>query len=210
MCDPSAIAIGSLILGVVGSVSKNKAAKAEVKQQNESADANRTAALASAVTANRDITQLETQRAAQTTQTIQEADRAARSTQALIRVSAGEAGVDGISVEALLGDVDRQLGSAQASAGRNLDMAIDQLQREKTNNNDVAQGRISQIQKASTSGIDLATGLEIAGQGLGFWAGQITSGAPRITPKGTSNVVKPPPARTGVGDPYYARIGPNL
>jgi hypothetical protein len=104
-----------------------------------------------------------------TARTIYQVDREARSTQALARVSAGEAGVSGSSVEALLGDIDRKRGEVTVAEGRNLGMILSQLDREKISGRTIAQSRIANVPKASTA----ATALNIGGQFLGFWAGQI-------------------------------------
>lgn len=162
--DPlTAITVGSLLLGGAKTLLGNKA-------QNDAAEANAEAAKLAQREASKDISLLQIQETDRTARTIFEADRAARSTQALARVSAGEAGVSGVSVEALLGDIDRKRGEFRTASAKNLDMALEALQREKISGRNVAQARIASVQPANP----WATALEIGGIGLEFWAGQIS------------------------------------
>jgi hypothetical protein len=158
------------VIGATGSVAQHSA-------QNKAAAANKREALRAQREASKDISLLQVQQQDATARTIYEADRSARSSQALARVSAGEAGVAGASVEALLGDIDRQLGEFQSTEQRNLDMALDQLQREKISGRQVAQSRIAAVPR----GNNLALGISLAGAGLEFWAGQINRQPPDNT-----------------------------
>jgi hypothetical protein len=173
LCDPTAIAIGSLVLGVAGTAGKAKAQNKAAKAEEKAIESNKQSALLAYRESSKDISLLEQQTQDQTNRTIQETDRAARATKALARVSAGEAGVSGISVEALLGDIDRRAGEFRTTSARNLDMVIDSLQREKASGRTIAQGRISSVQPQIAQANPFAIGLEIAGQGLSFWQGQI-------------------------------------
>ena len=168
MCDPTAIAIGSLVIGVGSQVAGAAAQKNAADKANAN---NAAAAKLSAAEASKDISLLELQQGKASTQTVFEMDRAARSTKALAQVSAGEAGVAGLSVEALMGDIDRKIGEARTIESRNLDMAIAQLQREKISGRTVAQERITATHKEGPS--LAALGLGIAASGLEFWSGQI-------------------------------------
>ncbi len=171
MCDPTAIAIGSLILGV------GSAAEGYIGNKN-AADANKAAALNTMTQNAHDISLEQVQQKSATEQTIQQADRSARATQALARVSAGEAGVGGISVEAILGDIDRKLGEFSTTEGRNLDMALSQLEREKISGRTVASARIAAVPQPNP----FALATTIAAQGLTFWAGQLARSATPSTP----------------------------
>lgn len=168
ICDPTLIAIGSLVIGVGSNLLKHKANTSSVNKANA---ANAAAATLSMTEASKDISLLELQQGQASGRTIYEADRQARSTQALARVSAGEAGVTGVSVEALLGDIDKKLGEFKTAESKNLDMAIDQLQREKISGRTIAQSRITAThQERPSVG---ALGISLAATGLDFWAGQI-------------------------------------
>lgn len=174
MCDPTAIALGSLVIGAIGTIGKAKA-------QDKAAADNKAAALDSFRNAQTDIDLQQTQQEAQTGRSIYETDRSARATTALARVSAGEAGVSGISVEALLGDIDRKAGEFRTTAKENLGMVVEQLQREKSSGRTVAQQRIASVQPANP----FAVATTLAGQGLQFWAGQIGRDNAKPTPLGT-------------------------
>jgi hypothetical protein len=162
LCDPTAIAIGSLVLGTGGAVASHSA---QAKASRE----NKRNAIAAMREASKDISLLQSQQTQQSARTIFETDRQARSSQALAVVSAGEAGVTGVSVEALLGDIDRKLGESKVVEQRNLEMALKQLQREKISGRTVAQGRIAAVPPPSP----FATALSIGAQGLQFWSGQL-------------------------------------
>jgi hypothetical protein len=93
-----------------------------------------------------------------------QADRQARSADAVARVSAGEAGVAGASVDAIIGDISRQASEFKTTQERNLDMTIAQLQQEKVGAKSTAQNRINAVPKANP----FATGLQIATAGVNF------------------------------------------
>jgi hypothetical protein len=100
------------------------------------------------------------QRAA--TQTIMQADRQAREADALARVSAGEAGVAGASVDALLADIERDRLEFGTSVGQDLDDSQKQIELEKRGAAARAQNRIN----AAPPSDPLGTALKIGGAGL--------------------------------------------
>ena len=162
MALPLAIAIGSLILGIGKEVLGAKA-------QNDASKANKAEAIRVSRETAQAISLQQIQQRQATSRTIYQTDRDARSAQALASVSAGEAGVEGLSVEALLGDLDRKRAEFTSTEGRNLDVALVELEREKKSGRSIAQGRIAAVPKANP----FAVGIGIAGVGLAFWAGQI-------------------------------------
>jgi hypothetical protein len=94
--------------------------------------------------------------------TIMQADRKAREADALARVSAGESGVAGASVDLLLADLERQRLEFSTGTKRNLQNQLDQGQMEKQAAFAGTRNRI-----ASTPGPNpFLTGLQIAGSGL--------------------------------------------
>ncbi len=158
MCDPVTIIAGASLAieagsAVVGASAQNKASKANA---------------AAATTAMHDtwksLSLRETQEQDTTQQTIMQADRQARSADAVARVSAGEAGVAGASVDALAGDISAQASAFKVTQGRNLDMTIAQLQQEKVAAKSAAQSRINSVPGANP----FATGLQIATAGVNF------------------------------------------
>lgn len=162
MAAGAALAIGSFILSLGSTL-------LGVKAQNDAAAANKKEAIRVARQSAHEISLQQIEQRQATTRTIFEVDREARATTALARVSAGEAGVEGISVEALFGDLDRKRAEFVGNEGRNLDLALAQLESEKISGRSLAQSRIAAVPKANP----FAVGATIAAQGLAFWAGQI-------------------------------------
>lgn len=86
----------------------------------------------------------------------------ARSARATAEVAAGEAGVSGLSVEALLNDLSGRQGRFNDRTDQNRDMALDQIQAQKRGASRTARDRINSVAKPSL----FDTGLRIAGAGL--------------------------------------------
>lgn len=99
--------------------------------------------------------------AAGQTRGIAQAGAAATSTAV---TSAAESGVVGQSVDALVSEVLRQQGVATDAVSQNLSLTEQQAQRQRAGLAADAQGRIASAPKASP----LATGIGVAGAGLGF------------------------------------------
>lgn len=167
MAAAAVIAGASLAINLVSSIFSHSAKKKAAKRQREEA-------LRATREASRDISLLEMQQQDASQRTIFEADRSARSAQALTAVSASEAGVAGASVEALLGDIDRKLGEFKTAEQRNLKSVITQLQREKATGQQTARSRIAAAPDPSL----IALGLTFAGAGLEFWAAQVARPRP--------------------------------
>mgnify|MGYP000721654956 CR=1 FL=1 len=94
--------------------------------------------------------------------------RLARREQAALRVSSGEAGVGGLSVQSLLDDVNAQTGFDNARAQKNLDNQIDK------NTLDLQGFQLSadtKIQAAEARRTDafIGSGLQIAGAGVDYY-----------------------------------------
>lgn len=158
MCEPATIIAGaSLAIGAGSAVASHKA-------QAKAAKANETNALQAMTESWKDISLQEVQQQDATALTIMHIDRQSRKADALARVSAGEAGVAGASVDAFLGDLSAEASAAKITEGRNLDMTLAQLQREKVSGRTVAQNRINAVPAPNL----FATGLTIAGLGVDF------------------------------------------
>ena len=91
--------------------------------------------------------------------TIMEADRQARSVDAVARVAAGEAGVTGASVDALLGDIERDRAAFSQGSKQNLQATLEQLQMEKVGAKRKADDRAAGIASPSP----WLTGMRIGG-----------------------------------------------
>ena len=174
MCEPATIIAGaSLAIGVGSQV-------ANAKEQDKASKQNKEAALAAMAESWRDLSLREHQEQDAKALTIAQADRQAREADALARVSAGEAGVSGASVDALLSDISADASRFKTTAEQNLDMTITQLQQEKRG---VAAGAGNRI-AASPPSNPFATALQIGALGLDF-ATTLTSRKPAkaTTPK---------------------------
>lgn len=84
-----------------------------------------------------------------------------------VALSAGSAGVSGVSVENLVADVHRRASSARVNQFANTQAALNQLQMEKTGARNTAQSRINSAPMPSALGLIAG----ITGSGLSSYAG---------------------------------------
>lgn len=175
MCEPASIMLAIGTAATVAKVGTDIAsgiaqhnAQAEEHKQNEAA------ALQELKMNLRDIGIRQEQEQEAVAQTIMGADRQARQADALARVSAGEAGVTGASVDALLGSIERDRLEFENASKRNLSNTIDQLQREKDAAKAHADNRIKGVPDANP----FVTGLRIGGAALDG-AAQLASMRPK-------------------------------
>lgn len=152
------------ILGLAGLAIKIGSELGGASAQDQASSANNAAARRAMQDSWKDIGLREVQEQDATTLTIMQADRQARSADAVARVSAGEAGVSGASVDALMGDISAQASAFKMTQQRNLDMTITQLQRDKVAAKTTAQNRINAVPRANP----FATGLQIVSAGVDF------------------------------------------
>lgn len=158
MCDPLTIIAGASLAISVGSEIAHSAG------QNKAAKANKAAAEQSL---NVDLNVLSDRKVEEqqaSSLTIMQADRQARTADAMTRLSAGEAGVAGASVDALTGDIDAQLAQFKSTEKANLDLTLKQIDRQAAGASALAQSRINGVQSANP----FATSLAIAGHGVDF------------------------------------------
>ena len=158
MCDPISVIAGANLAVQAGSAIVNHRAQA---QQSRAVSA---AADKSAIQQIGQVNLREVQEKTATAQSISQADRQARIADAEARVSAGEGGVSGASVDALLGDIQRKDLEYRTTANENLNMTLDQLEQEKLGIRAQAQN----IKAGTPFPSSLATGLQIAGAGLNY------------------------------------------
>ena len=179
MCEPATIIAGASLAINAGSQLANSSAQAKASK------ANKTAALQAMAEGWKDISLQEVQQQDATALTIMQADRQARKADAIARVSAGEAGVAGASVDALVNDISAEASAFKVTQEKNLDMTITQLQREKVSGKAVAQNRINAVPPPNP----FAVGLTIASAGLDF-ATTLNSRRPPSSGKNPSQVSK--------------------
>jgi hypothetical protein len=100
--------------------------------------------------------------------------RAAAEARATARTAAGEAGVSGLSLDALLGDFTRQESSYRYGVRRNLSISTDQLTAEMEGVRATAQGRAASIPRLNLEPVNgpsyLGAALRIGGDALGAYS----------------------------------------
>ena len=155
MCDPMTIAIGSALAGAAGQV---------VSYQNQQAmyEQNRQNAMAAFRDNQKGLNDREMQEQDAAAQKRFDTSLQAKAAEATSEVSAGEAGVSGISVDALVGDIGARAGRATSNIDTNLDWTTSQLQAEKTAGAHQQTDRINSVPAPNFA--DAA--LRIAGVGL--------------------------------------------
>jgi hypothetical protein len=157
MCDPTVIAIGSLVL-TAGSAVADHVGQAGAAKKNEKA------ALDDMMQMWTDVGLMQQEVQAQAAETVLESDRRAREAHATAIVSAGEANVSGVSVDALLSVLNRQGAEYRSSVNRQADRQVAQLQREKISGRTEAQNRIAAYPRPNL----FATGLRIGGAAMDY------------------------------------------
>lgn len=164
MCDPlSAIAAGAFALNAGSAVAGHAA-------QNKAAKKNEEAAREAWSQSIKDINLLETEVRSAASQNIFQAERQARAARALARVSAGEAGVEGMSVDALEGQFERDAAEFKVATLRQAERQVRQLEREKISGRQIMQNRIATVGPANP----WLTGLQIGSSALQFGYQQST------------------------------------
>lgn len=163
MCDPitvsTALAIGSFAVSA-GSAVLNK------KAQDKAASENKTAALEDKRISQYDASIRQQEEMTSGRRAIEAGMRQGREAKAAARASAGEAGVTGMSVDMLLGDIDRDQAAYTQSIEDQTVVTLDQLQRIKQGAGALAQNRINAVQPGSW----LSTGVQVAGAGVDLYS----------------------------------------
>lgn len=157
MCPPLVIAGIGAATSVAGALAKKSA-----QDQASAANAKSAKQALLADWQQLDLREQQTQDAA--SMSIMAADRAARQSKAIASVSAGESGVAGNSVDALLSTFNNDASQARVTTSRNLEDQLNQLQLEKGGAKAQEQSRIDAVQPGS----GLLTALQIGGAGIGF------------------------------------------
>jgi hypothetical protein len=190
MCEPSTIAIVASVASVaiaaagtgVSLYAQSEQADAEANWQKRLAEArnqeiaeNFKLAVASAENQNKALQQRAVEEGEAATEEKMRNAREAAKAVATARVAAGEGGVSGTSVNALLNDFLSQEARYRHSVTTNLEYARDSIDFEQESNEIVAKGRAASIKPFAPSPIQqpnyLAGALKIAGSGLDAYAG---------------------------------------
>jgi hypothetical protein len=152
MAAQAAVAIGGAI---VGHNAQNKAAKT-----------NEAAAKAAEVNTVNTLSARGRQEVDAAGKTIMQIDRETRTADAQARVSAGDAGVSGASVDALLGVIQGEGLDAKTTTQRNLASTLSQIEGEKKGAVALEQSRVAAVPRANP----YLLGFQIAGAGVDYFA----------------------------------------
>lgn len=156
---PIALALGSLALNSVGDLMGASA-------QNRNAARNKSAAIASETNQINDVNLRQTQEQQAASQELVAAQRQTRTALSSARLSSGEAGVSGNSVDALLTDIGAQSSTYTQDVKLNEAQRLAQLDSTKTGIYAQTQDRINSVQPANP----WATALRIGGSAVGTLA----------------------------------------
>lgn len=163
MCDP--LSMIGFAIGAAQQVVSYKAEQSAADQQNQlyrenAMRANQNARDQQFQTQQRMLQEME-QGAVEKSDTLREA-RAAKATAS---VAAGEAGVSGLSVDALLAEFDNRAATANDRTDQNTEWTLNQLNNEMKGIRSTAEDRINSVQRSAKPSF-FNTGLKIAGAGL--------------------------------------------
>jgi hypothetical protein len=167
MCEPTTIAVASLAVTAASGVANYMAQSAQADAQedyNRQLQENAKQAYLNDIEALR-LQQDQDEGSAQ--DEIVKNQIAAREARARAKTAAGEAGVSGLSVDALLADYDRQEANFTDSVLANLGSRTQQRKAEENAAVTRYQSRYNSASPVSRPSM-LNTGLNIAGQGLGI------------------------------------------
>ena len=173
MCDPGTIAVAALSIG--GAILEHKA-------QNKAAEENKIEALKALRINERDIGARQMEEQMSFAQAATESEVQQLGVEGTTRASAASAGVEGMSVDLLLGDIGRQGANYRESLASQLQVSVDQLQRMKAGATATAQSRINQVPRANP----FATALRIGGALAGAHS-SLAGKVPSTTTTPTSN-----------------------
>jgi hypothetical protein len=156
MCEPTMIAAGaSALTGGISAIAGHNA-------EQDAYEKNKQAAEAAAKQSQRQLTLRQMQEEQAAKQSVFKADLEARMVDAQARVSAGESGVAGASVDAVLSDIERQRLMNTQNAEKNLQAVTEQLNQEKAGVRANAKSQINSVSKPNP----WATALKIGGSTL--------------------------------------------
>ena len=164
MCDPLTLAAAAI--GIASQGLSFMGASADADAQNDRAAANANAARSSSVDEFDGLLARRNETNEAAAEEGLETELTSLERMAMARTSAGENGVQGISVDALLGDISRAAGDDLSVQDRNLGFSQAQLGREAEGIRAAAGNRISSVSTVSGPS-PFALGLGIAGSALG-------------------------------------------
>lgn len=159
MCGPGALAFSSFMIGAVQSVAEYQAQEDQYEQNKKNSIAafeDRQRALNHQTSQERDIAALD-----KFDNSLQ-----AREHRATSAVAAGEAGISGLSIDALMRDISGTEGRYNSRVDTQTDWTVGSLEQDKRTASTVAKSRIDSVSKPSL----LGTGLKIGAAGVSSYA----------------------------------------
>lgn len=184
MCDP--VTMGVMIAASAGM---------SYMGQKQAADANYKMAVENQNLQIKGLQNQANEASAKTEQELLSNQKEALANQATARVAAGESGVSGLSVDALLGDIERQGGENKLNILENYSFGVEQRDLNRQGVGINTRSQINQVSEPNLLGTALQAGVQMAGAGVfdgGFTTGsQLNSAGQKV---GTFQ--KPPSALT--------------
>jgi hypothetical protein len=130
LCDATALVAASLIVGTASQVAQYQGQQAQAKQQyryaKAAAEEGQALAKQNFQIANAQESELQREEQEAASQQITQVRKQAAQARSTARVAAGEAGVSGLSVDALLADFDRQEAASVNNINRNRELSLRQ------------------------------------------------------------------------------------
>lgn len=146
MCSVAiALAVGQFAISAGSAVMGFQAQQAQYEAQQQHYKNNREAANKAAVNTYASTQNRQLQEAKATSQEMQNLNTEAMRGRATATVAAGEAGVTGLSVDALIADYYGQQGRYERTLDNNYQMQADYLRGEMESNQATAEGRINSV-----------------------------------------------------------------
>lgn len=167
MCEPTTLALATFALSAAGTAATVSAQQSQAKAQNR-------AAVAAAENANQS-TRLQIEQEQRRIRQVRDQEtqrqfnlrRQIRRQESTARVQSAEAGVAGVSVDALLGQINREGAEGVFTIGRNFDNALQQSEMNLLSIASQSKGRNNSAKSSQTAGpSSVAAGLQLAGSGL--------------------------------------------
>jgi hypothetical protein len=170
-CDATALVAASLIVGTASQVAQYQGQQQQARQQyryaKAAAEEGQAAAKQNFQIANAQESERQREEAEASSQQISQIRKQAAEARSTARVAAGEAGVSGLSVDALLADFDRQEATSVNAVNRNRELSLRQsgftrLGIRANGMNELSSTRFKPIARPSLTEL----GLGVASEGL--------------------------------------------
>lgn len=167
MCEPTTLTVAAIGIAAASAASSVYAQQQQAKASEKSAEAAQKNANRSFLLSSQASNERLAQEQAKTTAELTDVQRQRQRAEATAKVAAGEAGVSGLSVDALLGDFRREEAVYRDRTLQNLDFQRQQQELEKQGFDATRQSRINQANSQVSARPSFAgAALRIGGAGL--------------------------------------------